>query len=176
MPTSAFDTIMTQTGVPALLRVLGVPATHTNSDGDDVAVTVILKTGTVAVGDFGERLEYQTTLQLASSAGARVGDVFTLAAPGIRIAQGSGDRLITLIATGPRNVAFSRNAILLATRLPMVPAGGDMAIDTQTVVDPRSGMVFEIAVYPGFLMNTYHVRAAWGVSVLKPEHVAVLLG
>lgn len=78
MPTSAFDTIMTQTGVPALLRVLGVPATHTNSDGDDVAVTVILKTGTVAVGEFGERLEYQTTLQLASSAGARVGDVFTL--------------------------------------------------------------------------------------------------
>lgn len=113
-----------------------------------------------------------------SQAGANpaTGDTITLAAPGIRIAQGSGDRLITLIATGPRNVAFSRNAILLATRLPMVPAGGDMAIDTQTVVDPRSGMVFEIAVYPGFLMNTYHVRAAWGVSVLKPEHVAVLLG
>jgi hypothetical protein len=113
-----------------------------------------------------------------SQAGAdpATGDTITIAAPGIRVAQGSADRLITMIATGPRNVAFSRNAILFATRLPMTPAGGDLAIDTQTVVDPRSGMVFEVALYPGFLMNTYHVRAAWGVTVIKPEHTAVLLG
>lgn len=78
MPTSALDRIMTQTGVPALLRVLGVPATHTNSDGDDVAVTVILKTGTVAVGEFGERMEAQTTVQIPASSGALVGDTFTV--------------------------------------------------------------------------------------------------
>lgn len=104
------------------------------------------------------------------------GETITIAAPGIRMAQATGERAITMIATGPRNVAFSRNAILLATRLPAVPTEGDLASDRMTVTDPNSGITLEFAVYPGFRMNVYHVSVAWGVSVIKPEHVAVLLG
>jgi len=137
-------------------------------------------TGKVAAGDIitlaNDTNKYVIVSTTQTAADPEAGNTVTIAAPGIRLAQGAAERLITMIATGPRNVAFSRNAILFATRLPMVPAGGDLAIDTQTVVDPRSGMVFEVALYPGFLMNTYHVRAAWGVTVIKPEHTAVLLG
>lgn len=137
-------------------------------------------TGAAVAGDIitiaNDANKYVVASVAQAGANPATGDTITLAAPGIRMAQSSADRVITMIATGPRNVAFSRNGILLASRLPMVPSGGDMAIDTQTVVDPRSGLVFEVALYPGFLMNTYHVRAAWGVSVIKPEHVAVLLG
>ena len=78
MPASAFDTIMTQTGIPALLRVFGIPATHTNAAQDETAVTIILKTQAVHVGEFGERMEPQTTIQIAASTGAVVGDTFTV--------------------------------------------------------------------------------------------------
>lgn len=79
MPASAFDRIMTQTGVPALLRVMGIPATHTNADLDETAVIVILKTESVSVGEYGERMETQTTIQIPAASGARVGDTFTVA-------------------------------------------------------------------------------------------------
>ena len=78
MPASAFDTIMTQTGVPALLRVMGIPATHTNAALDETAVTIILKTEAVPVGEFGERMEPQTTVQIPAASGAVVGDTFTV--------------------------------------------------------------------------------------------------
>jgi hypothetical protein len=83
---------------------------------------------------------------------------------------------VTVNATSQRNLGFTRNAILLGTRLPALPKEGDMAIDRETVIDPRSGLAFEVAVYPGFRMVTYHVSIAWGVKVMKPEHVAILLG
>ncbi len=104
------------------------------------------------------------------------GETITIAAPGIRLAQATGERAITMIATGPRNVAFSRNSIVLATRLPTIPADGDLASDRMTVTDPNSGISLEFSVYPGFRMNVYHVSVCWGVSVIKSEHVAVLLG
>lgn len=74
------------------------------------------------------------------------------------------------------NMAFQRNAIQLVTRLPAMPKGGDKAIDTTQVVDPISGLVFEVAQYPGFLQETWHVRIAWGWKAIKPAHMAVLLG
>jgi len=148
--------------------------------GQTVLPLATAGSGVCAAGDIitlaNDTNKYVVSSVSFAGANPASGDSITIAAPGIRLAQGAAERLITMIATGPRNVAFSRNGILFASRLPMVPAGGDLAIDTQTVVDPRSGMVFEVALYPGFLMNTYHVRAAWGVSVIKPEHVAVLLG
>lgn len=41
MPESFFDAIMRDTAIPALETVFGVAATHTNADGDEIAVTII---------------------------------------------------------------------------------------------------------------------------------------
>jgi hypothetical protein len=57
-----------------------------------------------------------------------------------------------------------------------MPPQGDMAIDRYTITDPRSGIAFELALYPGWHMNVYHLAAAWGVVVEKPEHLAVIVG
>jgi hypothetical protein len=113
-----------------------------------------------------------------SQAGANpaTGDTITIAQPGIRMAQGSADRVITMIASGPRNVAFTRNSILLGTRLPYVPAHGDLASDRMDVTDPMTGLSFGLAYYPGYMMGLYEIQVAWGVKVIKPEHIAVLLG
>ena len=104
------------------------------------------------------------------------GDTITLAAPGLRKAQGAATRAITVLAASPRNMAFSRSAIVLATRMPERPAEGDMALDVMTIQDPRSGIAFEVSIYPGVRMVTYHIGLAWGVKNIKPEHTAQLLG
>ena len=46
----------------------------------------------------------------------------------------------------------------------------------ETVVDERTGLAFEISCYPGVRMVTYHVSLAWGVLVVKPEHLALIIG
>ena len=74
------------------------------------------------------------------------------------------------------NMAFHRSAIQLATRMPAAPEGGDLAADTTIITDPRTGLSFEVALYPQYLQNALHVRIAWGTSLIKPEHTAILLG
>lgn len=74
------------------------------------------------------------------------------------------------------NVAFDRNAVLLATRLPAMPEGGDSASETMMIVDDHTGIAFEIALYKQFLQNVYHVRLAWGVGAPKPEHIGICIG
>lgn len=134
------------------------------------ALTLDTGTGTILAGDVITIGNHKYVVATALAA-----NVVTIAAPGLRAAVANNDA-VTVNATSARNCAFSRNAILLGTRLPALPKEGDMAIDRTTIVDPRSGLAFEIAVYPGFRMVTYHISLAWGVSVIKPEHLAILLG
>ena len=137
-------------------------------------------TGTVGAGDIitlaNDSNKY--VVESASFAGANpaTGDTITLAGPGIRMAQGAAERAITVFAASSRNIAFQRNAIILATRLPEAPSEGDMALFREVVTDPRTGISFEIAAYPGFRMVTYHVSVLWGVSVIKPEFVSTIIG
>jgi len=137
-------------------------------------------TGTVAAGDVitlaNDPNKYVVAAASFAGANPATGDTITLAQPGIRMAQGAAERVITVVGTSARNVAFTRNSILLATRLPATPAEGDLAKDRMSITDPNSDISMEFAVYPGYRMNVYHVSIAWGVAVIKPEHVAVLLG
>jgi hypothetical protein len=108
---------------------------------------------------------------------ATAANSITIAAPGLRTATAaSGTVAITKVATSSRNMAFNRSAIVLATRLPERPSAGDMAIDVTTLVDPRSGLAFEVSVYPGYRKVVYEVSMAWGFEVIKPEHTALLIG
>lgn len=78
MPFSLFDEVMRDVGIPVFSEVFGVPAIHTNADGDEVPVTVQFSQQIVPVGEFGERAELQTTLAIPASSGARVGQTFTV--------------------------------------------------------------------------------------------------
>lgn len=141
--------------------------------------SIIFDTGTTGATGFkagdtitftGDLNRYVIQTGLVAAAGTIV-----INAPGLR--QTLADNVaITVGAASARNIAFSRNAILLATRLPAVPAEGDQASDRMVVTDPNSGLSLEFAVYPGYRMNVYHVSLAWGVSAIKPEHIAILLG
>lgn len=135
------------------------------------ATTIAVDTGsgTVLAGDVVtiNSVKYVVATALASGS-------FTINAPGLRTAL-SDNTAVTVNAAHVKNLGFSRNAILLATRLPKA-GGQDLAVDRQVITDPRSGLSFELAMYPGYRMNKVEVAIAYGVSVVKPEHLAVLLG
>jgi hypothetical protein len=134
-------------------------------------ITVKTGTGTILDGDVllinGKNYVVETG---RSGVGA-----FTIAAPGLRDAGVDGNA-VAVVITGSRNVAFTPNAILLAARVPIMPAEGDLAIDSEIITDPRTGISFDLRCYPGVGMVTYRLQAAWGLKVFKPEHIAVLMG
>ena len=148
--------------------------------GQTVIPLATAGTGVVAAGDVitfaNDTNQYNVASVSFAGANPASGDTITLAAPGLRKAQGVATRAITVLAASPRNMAFSRSAIVLATRMPERPAEGDMALDVMTIQDPRSGIAFEVSIYPGVRMVTYHIGLAWGVKNIKPEHTAQLLG
>ena len=103
------------------------------------------------------------------------GGVVVINEPGLLCSHVDNDA-ITVGNNYTANSAFRRNAIVLGTRLRAIPEEGDLAIDRETITDPLTGISLELAIYPGFGMNTYLIAVAWGVSVLKPEHNSLLLG
>ena len=137
------------------------------------AINVITGTGTILAGDIvtiqGDANKYVVAAALAAG-------VLTIAAPGLRQAIPASAKTVTVGAAATRNLAYSRNAILLATRLPARPTGGDMASDVQVITDPRSGISLEVSMYPQYRQVRYEIAAAWGVTVVKPEHINTLLG
>jgi len=105
------------------------------------------------------------------------GGTFVLNKPGVRVSGGWGNNDTLAVGNSYRaNMAFHRSAIVLATRPPKMPKGGDMARDRITVTDPRSGLSFEIAMYPQYGRMRYEVRIAWGFAAVKSENIALLLG
>lgn len=148
--------------------------------GQTVLPLATAGTGVVAEGDIitlaNDTNKYVVTSVSFAGANPASGDSITIAAPGLRKAQSSAARAITVFAAATRSAAFQRNAIVLATRLPEIPAESDIALFREVVTDPRTGISFEIAAYPGFRMVTYHVSVLWGVSVIKPEFVATIIG
>ncbi len=148
--------------------------------GQTVIPLATAGTGVVAAGDIvtfaNDTNKYVITSVSFAGANPASGDTITLAAPGLRVAQGAATRAITVIATSARNMAFNRSAIVLATRMPERPTEGDMALDVSSVTDPRSGLTFEVAIYPGYRKVRYELAIAWGAALIKPAHTAILLG
>ena len=145
--------------------------------GDTALTLAAAGTGTVLAGDIvsivGDPNYYvNKTLISAVSGGA-----LTLNNPGLMQALAiSTTPAISLRAVGSRSMAFSRSAIVLATRAPALPEEGDMAVDRTFISDPRSGLTFEVAKYMQYRQVQYEISIAWGVKAAKEEHIVLLAG
>lgn len=164
---------------------IGTMASATSSSaaftvGQTVIPLATAGTGVVAAGDIvtfaNDTNQYVVAAVSFAGANPASGDTITLAAPGLRKAQGVATRAITVKGTTSTvsSLAFTQNAFVLATRLPVLPPEGDIAIAREIVQDPRTGLAFELAVYPGYRMNRYELAIAYGSAIIKPEHAAVL--
>lgn len=157
--------------------VKGTGASYLVNNGAGYAIgdTVIAAdtgTGTILAGDIvtfaGDPHKYVIASALS-------GGSFTLAGPGLRQAL-ADNTAITVGNSYAANMAFSRSAIVLATRAPALPEQGDMADDRLMITDPVSKLAFEVALYRQYRQIQYEISLAWGVANFKPEHTAILLG
>lgn len=137
-------------------------------------ITLITGSGTVLAGDVvtfaGDTNKYVVAVGTAAPG------VISLAAPGLRVALAASAVAMTVGASYTGNIAFSRGSLVLATRAPALPDGGDLAVDRVLVTDPRSGISFEVAMYAQYRQMQYEVSACWGVKNIKANHSAILLG
>lgn len=139
------------------------------------AIAVDTGSGTVVAGDILTNSESgrdanKYVVGTALSAGS-----LAINAPGLLSGWTNNDGL----AVGnsfAANMAFSRSAIHLATRLPSLPAEGDLAVMREIITDPVSGLSFEASVYPGIRKIEIEIAIAWGVACVKSAHAAILLG
>lgn len=134
-------------------------------------------TGTWSAGDICSNIKtgrdtskYVVKTGLAAAEGDLV-----LANPGIQVAWVNND-LLTDGAAYTANLAFSKSAIALMTRVPAMPDGGDAAEDVTVVTDPQTGLSFQVAMYRQYRQVAFEIGIAWGVKVIKPEAMAILLG
>lgn len=136
----------------------------------DKTLTVDGGTGTVLAGDIltfaGDTNKYVS--------GGLVGANLSL--NGGLIIEPTDNSVITLGSSYTPNVAFSRSAIALATRAPALPEGGDSADDRTTIVDPLTGLAFEVSVYRQYKQVVYEVALAWGVKAVTKRHIGLLIG
>lgn len=140
----------------------------------DTIITLITGTGTVLAGDV-VTFAGDTNKYVVSFGTSGAGPI-TLAAPGLQVAIAASATALTIGGDYTGNMAFSKSAIVLATRAPARPTEGDMADDVMMITDPRSGISFEVALYKQYRQIRYEISAAWGFKNFKTEHSAILLG
>jgi hypothetical protein len=157
---------------------VGTVTATTNNAGYAVGATEITLSNAAVALLKGDVITFagDTNQYVVAEAVSGTGGVLKIAEPGLQKAIPSSTTAITVIATGPRNAAFSRSALYLATRAPALPSVGDMADDRTLVTDPRSGITFEVSVYRQYRQVKYEIGIAWGVVNTKSEHSAILLG
>jgi len=145
----------------------------------DMAIGVTTAAGasvSLAAGDvvtFGGSDKYVVTGTV--SIGASTTGSIPISAPGLRVAL-AGSEAVARVASYRANMAFHRSAIHLVTRAPAMPEGGDAADDVMDIVDPVSGLAFQVALYRQYRRIKYEIGLAWGVKMVKAEHAAILLG
>lgn len=170
-----------QTGQPVShTKGTGASATTTNAGFAVGATTIALAsagTGTIKAGDTitfaGDTNKY---VVVSGDTDVSNGGSITIAAPGLRVAIPAATTAITVGNSYSANVAFTEDALHVAMRPPALPPGGDAADDRLTLIDPRSGIPFEFAVYRGYKKVRWEVGMAWGWKATKREHIALLLG
>ena len=100
----------------------------------------------------------------------------TIGKPGLIQAIPAAATALTIGATSTeQNMFFDRHAIVLITRPPKLPAQGDAAMDRTMVVDPISGLAFEISAYKQYRQVKFEIALVWGFDVVNEEHAGILL-
>jgi len=160
--------------IVAVTKGTGASYVTNGSTAPDVAaIALVTGTGTVLAGDV-VTFAADAANKYVINAGVAAPGTITLGAPGARVTIATANAM-TIGANYTPLVAFDRNAIILATRAPAMPEGGDSAEDVIEIQDPVSGLAFQVAVYKQYGRVAYDLRIVWGCAAVKQNHIATLL-
>ncbi|HNG13798.1 MAG TPA: hypothetical protein PL173_12005 [Saprospiraceae bacterium] len=169
----------TMTGAQIAAAGEAAGQTTLSLDGSDSGTVLkgdLIKFGTG--GGAGTGTDYDTLYALQDAthtlSGAASGNI-VIGAPGLLVARVDNDEA-TLAANYTANLAFSRNAIVLMARAPAQLPSGKSNVQVMFVQDPVTGIIFEVSMYDQYRQSHIEVALAWGVKVIKPEHVAIMVG
>jgi len=141
----------------------------------DTTIHVDTGTGTILAGDVitfaGDDNKYVVKTGFA---GDGDGDI-VIAGPGLRQPL-ANNAALTIVDSHAANIAYHQAAVELAVRPYAKPDGGDAAVDSMTVQDPFSGLVYTVDLYKGYKKAMMDITVLYGVKVWKEEFVAKLLG
>ena len=137
------------------------------------AVALVTGSGTVLAGDVVTFAADANNKYVVNTGVAAPGTI-NLGNPGAQMVIPTGNAL-TIGNNYTPLVGFDRSAIVLATRTPALPAGGDSATDVIEIQDPVSGLAFQVAEYKQYGRVAYDVRIVWGCAAVKNNHIATLL-
>lgn len=155
----------------------GTGASYVTSGASAVGtedIVLVTGTGTVLAGDI-VTFAADTANKYVVNTGVTAPGTISIGKPGARIVIPTANAM-TIGNSYTGNFGFHRGAVWFAVRPAAVPDGGDAAADAFFIIDPVSGLPFEVRIYPQYRRNVYEIAAAWGAAAVKSEHIATLLG
>lgn len=155
----------------------GTGASYVTSGASAVGtedIVLVTGTGTVLAGDI-VTFAADTANKYVVNTGVTAPGTISIGKPGARIVIPTANAM-TIGNSYTGNFGFHRGAVWFAVRPAAVPEGGDAAADAFFIVDPVSGLPFEVRIYPQYRRVVYEIAAAWGAAAVKSEHIATLLG
>jgi hypothetical protein len=162
--------------------VKGTGASYvTSGDSPPGTSSIVLATGTgtVLAGDV-VTFAADSANKYVVNAGVAAPGTIAIGAPGTIVDVPTANAM-TIGNNYTPNLAFHRSAIQLITRAPAMPVDPsgkpmDLAEDVMMITDPISGLSFEISMYRQYRQMVYYVALAWGVNVIKPANIVILMG
>lgn len=155
----------------------GTGASYVTSGSTAVGVediALVTGTGTVLAGDV-VTFAADANNKYVVNSGVTAPGTISLGKPGARVVIPTANAM-TIGNSYTPNVAFSQDAIVLATRAPALPQGGDSAEDRTSITDPMTGLTFEVSAYRQYRQVKIEIAAVWGVGTPNARHIATLLG
>jgi len=155
----------------------GTGASYVTSGSTAIGVediALVTGTGTVLAGDIAAFAADAANKYVVNTGVAAPGTI-SIGKPGARVVIATANAL-TIGNDYTGNFGFHRGAVWFAVRPAEVPDGGDAAEDSFIIIDPVTGLPFEVRVYPQYRRVVYDISAAWGAAAVKSEHIAILLG
>jgi hypothetical protein len=73
-------------------------------------------------------------------------------------------------------MAFSRDAITLVARQPILGTQGGNLLDTRIVKDPNSPLTYQMSLWQQYRQQFIEFALVWGVAVTNPQNLVTLIG
>ena len=105
--------------------------------------------------------------------------VITIGTPGLMQAYNSGTVLTFVTAAFQPNVFFTRDAISLVARQPLIATGntpGGQLMDLHVMSDPRCGLKYQVAMWQNGRSIQIEFAIVWGTAMINPHNCGLLLG